>query len=62
VLVLRTSRFTFLCHLPEKDATSVRETFTRKLDVIPAALFKSLTYDQGKEMASNHQRLVIFGR
>ena len=53
VLVERTSRFTFLCHLPEKDATSVREAFTRKLDGIPAALLKSLTYDQGKEMAQH---------
>jgi IS30 family transposase len=53
VLVERTSRFTFLCHLPEKDATSVREAFTRKLDGIPAALLKSLTYDQGKEMAEH---------
>jgi IS30 family transposase len=55
VLVERTSRFTFLCHLPEKDATSVREAFTRKLDAIPAALLKSLTYDQGKEMAQHKQ-------
>lgn len=53
VLVERTSRFTFLCHLSEKTATSVREAFTRKLDGIPAALLKSLTYDQGKEMAEH---------
>ena len=53
VLVERTSRFTFLCHLPEKDATNVRAAFTRKLDDIPAALLKSLTYDQGKEMAQH---------
>jgi transposase, IS30 family len=53
VLVERTTRFTFLCHLPEKDATNVRQAFTRKLDDIPAALLKSLTYDQGKEMAQH---------
>ena len=53
VLVERTSRYTFLCHLPEKDATSVREAFTRKLEVLPAPLLKSLTYDQGKEMAEH---------
>lgn len=57
VLVERTSRFTFLCHLPKKDATSVREAFTRKLKGIPATLLKSLTYDQGKEMAE-HQLLA----
>jgi len=53
VLVERTSRYTFLCHLPEKDATSVREAFTRKLEALPASLLKSLTYDQGKEMAEH---------
>jgi len=53
VLVERTSRYTFLCHLPEKDATSVREAFTRKLEALPAQLLKSLTYDQGKEMAEH---------
>ena len=53
VLVERTTRYTFLCHLPQKDATSVREAFTRKLESIPAALLKTLTYDQGKEMAEH---------
>jgi len=57
VLVERTTRYTFLCHLPQKDATSVREAFTRKLQDIPAALRRSLTYDQGKEMAE-HQTLA----
>ncbi len=57
VLVERTSRYPFLCHLPQKDATSVREAFTRKLKGLPAALRKSLTYDQGKEMAE-HKRLA----
>ena len=36
VLIERTSRYTVLCHLPEKDATSVREAFTRKLESLPA--------------------------
>jgi IS30 family transposase len=53
VLVERTSRYTFLCHLPQKDATSVRTAFTRKLEGLPAPLLKSLTYDQGKEMAEH---------
>ena len=57
VLVERTTRYTFLCHLLQKDATSVREAFTRKLRDIPAALRLSLTYDQGKEMAE-HQTLA----
>jgi len=57
VIVERTSRFTMLCHLPAKDATSVREAFTRRLRSIPLPLRKTLTYDQGKEMAQ-HQILA----
>lgn len=53
VLVERTTRFTMLCHLPQKDAESVREAFTRRLADIPAALRLSLTYDQGKEMSQH---------
>ena len=57
VLVERTTRYTMLCHLPQKDATSVREAFTRRLMQIPQALRLSLTYDQGKEM-SQHKILA----
>lgn len=57
VLVERTTRFTMLCHLPKKDATGVREAFTRRLIDIPAQFRLSLTYDQGKEMAQ-HQTLA----
>ena len=53
VLVERTTRYTFLCHLPQKDATSVREAFERKLAPLPGILRQSLTYDQGKEMAEH---------
>ena len=44
-----------LCHLPEKDATSVRAAFERKLADLPSQLRLSLTYDQGKEMAEHAQ-------
>ena len=57
VLVERTTRYTMLCHLPQKDATSVREAFTRRLSDIPSAFRLSLTYDQGKEM-SQHKTLA----
>lgn len=55
VLVERTTRFMLLCHLPQKDATSVRAAFERKLADLPAQLRLSLTYDQGKEMAEHAQ-------
>ncbi len=57
VLVEPTTRYTFLCHLPQKDTTSVREAFERKLAPLPGILRQSLTYDQGKEMAE-HQSLA----
>jgi IS30 family transposase len=53
VLVERTTRYTMLCHLTQKDAVSVREAFTRRLAPIPPAMLHSLTYDQGKEMAQH---------
>ena len=57
VLVERTTRFTMLCHLPQKDAESVREAFTRRFADIPSAMRLSLTNDQGKEM-SQHKTLA----
>lgn len=46
-----------LCPLERKDATSVREAFTRRLVDIPSQLRLSLTYDQGKEM-TQHKTLA----
>lgn len=57
VLVERTTRYTMLCRLEQKDATSVREAFTRRLVDIPSQLRLSLTYDQGKEM-TQHKTLA----
>jgi IS30 family transposase len=53
VLIERTTRYTFLCHLPTKDAQGVREAFTRKLLPVPQGLRKTLTYDQGIEMSEH---------
>jgi IS30 family transposase len=39
------------------DATSARQSFTKKLRHVPAMLRKTLTYDRGKEMAE-HERLA----
>jgi len=57
VLVERTTRYTFLCFLPTKDAQGVREAFTRKLLPVPQALRKTLTYDQGTEIRE-HAKLA----
>ena len=51
-LVERTSAFLVLVHLNGKhDAATVRERVGRAMSVLPPHLRKSLTWDQGSEMA-----------
>ena len=57
-LVERTTRYTILVPLKAKDATSVREAYTRALGTLPREIAKTLTYDQGKEM-SEHKQFTI---
>ena len=52
-LVERTTRTTLLVPLRAKDATSVREAFARTMRTLPQQMARSLTYDQGKEMAEH---------
>ena len=52
-LVERTTRTTLLVPLRAKDATSVRQAFARALRTLPQQMARSLTYDQGKEMAAH---------
>jgi len=52
-LVERTTRMTFLVHLKDKDALSVRSAFARKFKHLPDGLKRSLTYDNGQEMAEH---------
>jgi transposase, IS30 family len=58
-LVERTSRFTVLLYLPaDHGAVAVREAATAAIRTVPAALMRSLTWDQGREMLQ-HRRLTI---
>ncbi len=52
-LVDRASRFTILVHLPgrRQTAEAVRDALVAALAALPAELRRSLTWDQGKEMA-----------
>jgi transposase, IS30 family len=52
-LVDRASRFTILVHLPGRrhTAEAVRDALVAALAVLPAQLRRSLTWDQGKELA-----------
>ena len=52
-LVERTTRMTFITKLKNKDASYVREAYAHKLNSLPSNLKKSLTYDQGQEMAEH---------
>ncbi len=52
-LVERTTRMTFLVRLKNKDARSARIAFARKFKHLPAGLKRSLTYDNGQEMAEH---------
>ena len=52
-VVERTSRFTVLLYLPDgrHTAEAVRDALLAKMGLIPAALRRSLAWDQGREMA-----------
>ena len=50
-LVERHSRFTMLVKLPRKDSATVVAALAKKISRLPEELRRSLTWDQGKEMA-----------
>jgi len=53
-LVERSSRYVVLLHLPHgRTAEDVRAALTRQLSKLPAELRRTLTWDQGKEMADH---------
>ncbi len=56
-LIERTSRYVVLARMAGTDAEAALDGFSRKLRRIPASLRKTLTYDQGKEMA-RHEELA----
>jgi transposase, IS30 family len=64
-LVERTSRLVMLVRLDGLSAQHILEGFTRRLRTVPESLRKTLTYDQGSEMAlhktlSKRLRMGIF--
>ena len=54
-LVDRSTRFVILARVDDSSAEAVLEGFTRRLRTLPKALRKTLTYDQGKEMARHEE-------
>ena len=62
VLVERTSRFVMLLHLPDnRRAETVRDQIARKIGHLPTALVRTLTWDQGSEMAEHAQFSIDTG-
>jgi IS30 family transposase len=58
-LVERTTRYCLLLHLPDgKDAASVAEAMIAAIHGLPEHLRRSLTWDQGTEMAQ-HTRITL---
>jgi len=58
-LVERSSRYVMLVHLPEGHrAEVVRSALTRQVHRLPVELRRTLTWDQGKEMAE-HARFAL---
>ena len=58
-LVERTTRFVMLLHLPnDHTASAVRDAITAKITTLPKALRRTLTWDQGSELAE-HAQLAI---
>jgi transposase, IS30 family len=58
-LVERKTRFLMLLHLPDgRTAEHVRQALTERIIELPAALRRTLTWDQGKELAQ-HTRFTV---
>jgi transposase, IS30 family len=61
-LVERTSRFTLLVRLPDgRGSESVLAALAARIPTLPQQLVRSLTWDQGKEMAEHAQFTVDTG-
>jgi transposase, IS30 family len=61
-LVERTTRYTLLVALPEgRDAAHVRDQLITAAATLPAHLRRSLTWDQGAEMAAHREFTLAAG-
>lgn len=60
-LVERTTRYVILLHLTDQKATTVRDAMTAAIQALPADLARSVTWDQGNEMAEHAQFTIDTG-
>ena len=52
-LIERTTRMSFLVKLNNQDSSTIRKAFAEEFRHLPKGLKRTLTYDQGKEMAQH---------
>jgi IS30 family transposase len=57
-LVERHSRYVMLAKVANKDTQSVVSALIKQADILPRELYKSLTWDRGKELA-DHKRFTL---
>ena len=61
-LVERTTRLVMLLHLPDgRGPAQVRDAMARAITTLPASMRRSITWDQGKEMAEHAQFTIETG-
>lgn len=60
-LVERSTRFVMLFQLPDRSAETVRRQLAKKILTLPDALRRTLTWDQGREMAQHREFTVETG-
>ncbi len=61
-LVERATRYVLLLHLPhDRGATAVREAMAAAIQTLPAELVRSITWDQGSEMAEHRSFSIDTG-
>jgi transposase, IS30 family len=61
-LVERTTRYVLLLHLPDnKGAEAVADAMAKAIGTLPAALARSVTWDQGREMYRHADFTVATG-
>ena len=60
-LVERSTRYVMLLELSDGRAETVRAAMQREIATLPAQLFRSLTWDQGKEMSGHATFTVTTG-
>ena len=61
-LVERHTRYVLLARLPGgRDAVTVRDALVKTVQTLPGHLWRSLTWDQGSEMARHHEFSIATG-